>query len=164
MKKLLPLLLLALILSLFFTGEASAEIYRWVDENGKTHFSDTPPPDGETAAKRYVPPAANVDSTPVPTYTPKASGDYTQKKKRKRRGKKAQIDLYGTDWCPACKQAKKWLNSNKIPFNDYNIERSKEARANFRKLTSNGLIPLAVINGKKIVGFKPKSYLAALEE
>jgi len=37
---------------LIFTLSASAEIYRWVDEKGKVHFSDKPVND---AAKAYVP-------------------------------------------------------------------------------------------------------------
>lgn len=32
---------------------ANARVYRWVDENGKVQFSDSPPPNGKQAATEY---------------------------------------------------------------------------------------------------------------
>lgn len=43
------LVLAFLMLCLTFT--ASAEIYKWTDANGKTHYSQTPPEDTSTKAK-----------------------------------------------------------------------------------------------------------------
>lgn len=40
---------LALIGCLLTTPLVSAEVYRWTDENGVTHFSETPPPAGQEA-------------------------------------------------------------------------------------------------------------------
>lgn len=36
--------LLAVFLGMVFALAAHAEVYKWVDENGKTQFSDKPPP------------------------------------------------------------------------------------------------------------------------
>ncbi len=36
-------------------GGASAQIYKWVDEKGVTHYTEQPPPDGK-AATRVAPP------------------------------------------------------------------------------------------------------------
>ena len=36
--------LMIVIVMLIWALPASAEFYRWVDENGQTHFSDQPPP------------------------------------------------------------------------------------------------------------------------
>jgi hypothetical protein len=33
------------VLALLAGDPAAAQAYKWVDENGRTHFSDTPPPD-----------------------------------------------------------------------------------------------------------------------
>lgn len=41
---------LCLVVLLLFSSGLSAAVYQWVDENGKKHFSDTPPPD-KTQAK-----------------------------------------------------------------------------------------------------------------
>ena len=45
-------------------GAAQAQVYKWVDAAGKTHYSNTPPADGKAAA-RAVPVAERVSS-----YTP----------------------------------------------------------------------------------------------
>ncbi|MEJ2142374.1 MAG: DUF4124 domain-containing protein [Gammaproteobacteria bacterium] len=39
MKKLIPVIFLV-----FITMPSAAQVYKWVDENGKTHYSQTPPP------------------------------------------------------------------------------------------------------------------------
>ena len=48
----LSLLLLSL---LFVTGSASAEMYKWVDEEGNTHYTQSPPP-GDIQAETIAPP------------------------------------------------------------------------------------------------------------
>ena len=44
MRSTLPALITALALALPML--ASAQVYKWVDANGTTHFSETPPPQG----------------------------------------------------------------------------------------------------------------------
>lgn len=41
--------------ALLMAPALSAEVYRWTDENGVTHFSQTPPPDGQEAEIEDVP-------------------------------------------------------------------------------------------------------------
>lgn len=43
--------LIALALALAVTGAAAQAMYKWVDEKGVTHFSESPPPDGRKASK-----------------------------------------------------------------------------------------------------------------
>lgn len=59
----------ALACALACATAAQAEVYRWTDENGVTHFSQTPPPAGQEAeiedvpqkASEEVPPGAGID-------------------------------------------------------------------------------------------------------
>lgn len=44
--------------ALLMAPALSAEVYRWTDENGVTHFSQTPPPDGQEAEIEDVPDTA----------------------------------------------------------------------------------------------------------
>ncbi|HET9679430.1 MAG TPA: DUF4124 domain-containing protein [Gammaproteobacteria bacterium] len=46
---------LILLLTLLFVLPASAQVYRWVDDQGKVHYSDTPPPSEQAEA-------LNIDS------------------------------------------------------------------------------------------------------
>ncbi len=41
--------LLPLVLAISWTGAADARMYRWVDENGTTVYSQSPPASGEAA-------------------------------------------------------------------------------------------------------------------
>lgn len=44
-----------LFCGLLFSPLTAAEVYRWTDENGVTHFSQTPPPAGQEAEVEEVP-------------------------------------------------------------------------------------------------------------
>lgn len=49
------------IIALFLlTSHAHAQVYKWVDEQGQTHFSQIPPPTGEIEVIK-TPPPAEVD-------------------------------------------------------------------------------------------------------
>lgn len=64
-RPLLSLIVAALALALATTS-AFAAPYKWVDKDGKTHYSDTPPPAGIKAEKVELKPLTEVTSTPVP--------------------------------------------------------------------------------------------------
>ncbi|WP_052761136.1 DUF4124 domain-containing protein [Sedimenticola thiotaurini] len=56
-------LLLPLLLVVFWTGAADARMYRWVDENGTTVYSQSPPPSGKaTEIKVQVAPPTPPDN------------------------------------------------------------------------------------------------------
>jgi hypothetical protein len=40
---------------LITSSQVFAEVYRWTDENGVTHFSETPPPNGQEAQVEDLP-------------------------------------------------------------------------------------------------------------
>jgi Domain of unknown function (DUF4124) len=45
---------IAVSLSLIFVGSASAQLYKWTDESGKVHYSDTVPPAANDRARREI--------------------------------------------------------------------------------------------------------------
>lgn len=64
MLKLLPLLLFLVIPPSF------AEVYRWVDSNGRVQYSDQPPPDVD-AKKVSARPATGSEAAPAKSYSEK---------------------------------------------------------------------------------------------
>jgi glutaredoxin len=72
------------------------------------------------------------------------------------------VELYTTNWCPACREAVKFLQDKGIPFREFDVEKDAEADARFRAMNPTGSIPLAVIGGEKILGFDPQAYERAL--
>ena len=62
----------AVIILLCAAIPASAQMYKWVDSNGKVHYSDSPPPRG-TAAETMRTPARTATTTDGKSDAPKDS-------------------------------------------------------------------------------------------
>ena len=79
-------------LALAFSQPAAAQIYRWTDAQGRTHFSNTPPP---AAAKAVVvdPDAKAGPPSPESTecYTLRCQGERMEERQRKRESEDARI-------------------------------------------------------------------------
>ena len=71
-------LILIGLLSIAFTLSAGDTIYQWTDQDGNTHFSDSPPPAGTEATERIIetmPNVGTVDPYLDPEETRKATAD-----------------------------------------------------------------------------------------
>ena len=76
---------------LFLSGVVHADLYRWVDENGKVHYTDTPPPSNARKSKRIQAPAGGGTSADVEDRAQEAPS-YVEKEAefRKRQAEKAE--------------------------------------------------------------------------
>lgn len=57
---------LAAVFFSFFAGPASAKLYKWVDKNGVTHYSQTPPPQSENVKVKTLGEIADQESFNAP--------------------------------------------------------------------------------------------------
>lgn len=62
------------------------------------------------------------------------------------------VVLYATQWCGYCAKARELFKSRNVPYQEFDIERSAEGEAQYRKLGGNG-VPVIVINGAVIHGY-----------
>ncbi len=62
------------------------------------------------------------------------------------------VALYGTKWCGYCAQTRRLFEARKVPYQEYDIEESKEAAAEFDRLSGDN-VPLIVIQHTVIHGF-----------
>ncbi len=77
----------------------------------------------------------------------------------------AEVVMYCTPWCPACRRARAYLNEKKIPFVEIDISRDRTAAAQVRQWANgNETTPTFVINGKVIVNFRIEEIEAALSQ
>lgn len=76
--------------------------------------------------------------------------------------KPSSVEIFVTNWCPACKKAQNWLRANDIPFILHNVQKNRQAAQRMAALGGDGRIPFAIINGSKVVGFTPALYQKAL--
>jgi glutaredoxin len=116
---------------------ASAEIYKWIDAQGNTHFTDSPPA-GQIA---------EAVELQINTYTAVEVSPLEQ-----RLGKPGKVVMYSATWCGICTKAKQYFNSNKIPYVAYDIEKSRAGKSGFKKLNGNG-VPIILVGGKRMNGF-----------
>lgn len=70
----------------------------------------------------------------------------------------ARVVLYGTSWCGACAQARRWLQERGVPFVDRDIERDERAAAQMRRRMKQagipfGGVPVLDVGGELMLGF-----------
>jgi hypothetical protein len=84
----------------------AADLYKWVDENGVVHFSDTPPKSKQEietiATPDYPPPNAGIEVEEPETYSEPAPEKPAIKKTYRRKKQKKivnnQVEIFTTDW------------------------------------------------------------------
>lgn len=146
---------IAVILLHLAAGAATAEMYKWTDKSGAIHITDYPPPGGggkpmnleSIRINRVESPAAGAASPgegPRPSPAPGAAS---------RDREYPRVEVYGTSWCPACRHARDYFRSAGIPFDDYDVETDKNARARMDRLGGGSGVPAIVIGGRVIRGF-----------
>lgn len=120
-----------------YSLSVNAEIYKWIDGNGKTHFTDRPPSDVKTET---ITPKINsysaVSVTPLIT----------------RLGHDDKVVIYSAEWCGYCNKAKKYFRKNKIPYVAYDVEKSRRGRMDY-KLLKGRSVPIIIVGKKRMNGF-----------
>ena len=142
------------------SGPVAAEIFKYLDEEGKIHFTDTPPV-GVDAKPLDIQPnvyeGVKAAKTPV-----KSSGKATPIYKSATKTQ-PKVELFVTSWCGYCKKAKAYLQKKEIKFTAYDIEKDLRAARRKDSLTSRKGVPFALIGSQKVTGFSELAYERALQ-
>lgn len=126
---------------------ANAELYKWVDENGRTHFSDTKP------EQQSVEQIEVEEINSLPTVQVREWKSHTKAVP----GKRKRVVMYSTTWCGVCKKAKAYFQQNKIPFKEYDVETSKKGKKDYEKMKGRG-VPIILIGKHRMDGFSAKRF------
>ena len=112
-------------------------IYKWVDEQGKVHFTDNPPDDKNTEEiKLKINTYSSVEIKPL----------------GERLGRKDKVVMYSAVWCGICKKAKHYFQKNNIPYVLYDVEKSRRGKIDFKLLRGKG-VPIIIVGNKRMNGF-----------
>ena len=136
---------LALLLS---AGAASAQMYKWVDANGKTHFTDTPPPANGKPAALKSGSAVGAVSADLPYALATAMRNFP-------------VTLYTTASCGGCDSGRAYLRARGIPFNEKTVS-SKADDERARAAGGDGNFPLLVVGNAKSTGYQQSSWESML--
>lgn len=76
---------------------------------------------------------------------------------------KPKVVMYGTSWCPYCKQQREFFANNKIAFDEFDVEASKPNELAYNVLQGNGY-PLTYVGYRRFAGFQEGEILTAISE
>ncbi|MES2817796.1 MAG: glutaredoxin family protein [Pseudomonadota bacterium] len=136
--------LLSSLVLLLASPNSFAELYKWTDANGRTHYSDKKP-DG-VSTQPIGNPISVVEGSPITPRPP------VQAKARK-------VIMYGASWCGYCAQARKYFAAQHIAYIEYDIDKQPHARQRYDALGGQG-VPLILIGDKRLSGFSVESFQA----
>ncbi|OGY38668.1 MAG: NrdH-redoxin [Candidatus Brennerbacteria bacterium RIFOXYC1_FULL_41_11] len=66
------------------------------------------------------------------------------------------VKIYSTATCAYCAMAKKFLNDNKVPFQEIRVDQDRQALQEMVQKTGQMGVPVIDVDGKVMVGFNQK--------
>ncbi len=137
-----------------------AEVYKWVDADGRTHFSDRPAP-GAASERVHIqtPPVLGDEAAITESATEviePGSGDKLARKP-------VDIVMYATKSCGYCSKARALFSERGVAWREVDIESSEQANQEFKQRGGKG-VPLTFINGQAIRGFNEDKLRSALSQ
>jgi hypothetical protein len=142
--------LLGIVLLAVAGASWGADLYRWVDGQGKVHYTDRPPPASarQVQQKRLVGNVIESDKLP---YAVRMAAE------------KHPVVLFVTNCGAPCDQARSYLKGRGIPFTTTNPETPAGAAA-MKKLIGGLEVPvLQVGDAPPLKGYQASSWAAALD-
>lgn len=133
--------------ALSFALGAHAQVYRWLDEKGRLHAGDTPPPSARDVEKVRVAP---TPTEPVEPYALQLAR------------KNNPVTLYSTPNCPLCDRARELLKVRGVPFSEKSVVTDQQVEELERVVGRNAL-PSLVVGTKIQDGFAESLYDAMLD-
>jgi glutaredoxin len=143
---------LAVVLGVLSAGAASQTIYRWVDGNGRVHYTSEKPPEGAKGAALQSR-ISSYSGTPVVSGKAPAPAAAAAR---------AEVKMYSTDWCGYCRQAREYFARNGIRYTEVDIEKSAAARSEYERLGGRG-VPVILVGAQRMNGFSEPSMSALLK-
>jgi glutaredoxin len=144
-----PRIFLAVILAAVTASALAGELYRWVDQSGKVHYSDVPTTEAvQPEQKRFA-------DSPLPD----AALPYETRRAREI----FPVTLYVADNCKElCQRARDLLNKRGIPFTEKNLVSQEDAEL-FRKMSGGEYVPALVIGNNWLKGFLAEQWNGELD-
>ena len=142
MRFLAPFLLLPVL--------AQAQMYRWVDEGGKVHYSDQAPAPGARNVQKKSMPVGQGSSAGLPYALQQAVRDFP-------------VTLYTADLCKeTCSQARELLSKRGVPYRETTVADEADL-AQLKQLSGETSVPVMTVGREVYRGFEAATYNAALD-
>ncbi len=129
-----------------------AAMYKYVDENGRVHYTDKPPADAQLEPVQGQISSYASSGTAESGASEGASAAVTRNKR---------VILYSTSWCGVCKRAKSYMNQNGIRYTEYDIEKTEKGRRDYTAMNGKG-VPILLVGDRRMNGFSAQKLEAML--
>jgi glutaredoxin len=134
-----------------FAAQAQTNVYRWVDKDGKVHFSDAPPAEDAKDVKQKQMGGGSADDSSFPYATQVAM-------------RRNPVTFYSGDACGAlCESARNMLSNRGIPFSERNAEANPADAEALKKLIGELRVPVLVIGQNTLKGYEEDTWQSALD-
>jgi glutaredoxin len=134
------------------TATASAQLYRWTDEKGRVHITDTPPPASARNVERKN--AAGNIADAAPSALPYELAEAA---------KSFPVTLYTSPSCKdACALARAALNRRGVPFKEVQVW-DEQSNEELKKVSGRNDVPTLVVGRSVHVGFEEGAFNALLD-
>ncbi|HYJ18598.1 MAG TPA: glutaredoxin family protein [Burkholderiales bacterium] len=143
---------LAVLILLPFT--LFADMYKWIDENGNVHYTDSPPP-GKKAKKLEL----KINSITGPGVVSTIGKQSPQSPA----AGTAKVKLYTTTWCGYCKRAKAYLQARGTSFQEIDVETSAQGQREFQALGGRG-VPVILVGNQRMDGYSEGTLAGMLKQ
>jgi glutaredoxin len=143
------LILAAMCMALASAPLAAAQLYQWKDAQGRTVYSDQPPPTSVRNAQQK-----NFKGSVI-----EVGESYSIRLARE----KHPVTLYTSACGTLCDQARQLLIERGIPFSSKDLQSNAAARDEVQKLTGQVNVPVLLVGSEKVEGFEAGRWHAALD-
>lgn len=135
---------------LLCAGGAAAQVYKWKDAKGVTHFSDQPPPPAARPASKV-----ELKSYPAGAAAPALPFELAEAVKNH------PVTLYTTGQCEACDQGRAMLQARGIPLTEKTVDSAADQAA-LQQAGGGNQLPLLLVGRNKLTGYERGAWDAAL--
>jgi glutaredoxin len=130
---------------------ASAQLYRWSDEKGRVHLTDTPPP---TTAKNVKEKSYGGGES--------ASGDAALPYALQVAAKNFPVTLFTAPDCAPCGAARSLLNARGVPFHEISVVDQRQSDQ-LKQAVGSLSVPSILVGSSVQKGFEENAYNAMLD-
>ena len=140
---------IAFIVGIALATSALAQQYRWVDEKGRVHYTDTPPPPSAKSAQKK-----NLKGSEL---------GQQESYEMMQAVRNAPVTLYTFTECQApCQMARDVLNKRGVPFREKQVS-SQQMLDELQKVSGGTNVPVLVVGTQVEKNASPDAFNQALD-
>jgi len=141
------------VAAMLVAATAGAQMYRWVDKDGKVHYTDTPPPAAAKSAEKRTAAPAPTSAGPAAPYAVQQAA------------KNFPVVVYTSSSCgQPCADGKALLAARGVPYREIAVgTESGMSKEEMQKATGSDGVPVMMVGRSATRGFEAGMWHSALD-